>query len=854
MARLTKSRSLEPVINAAQEWVRNCLIADNSVFSSGTLWTPENVEEVRSAFVDHPDEGKDDFSTKLKGQMAPASPSAKRLMAEMVWALLLFPSNIKVSTKRQQVGEIWSMSGESLGEGQLLVSDDVLAGIGSGGPGFNNHRWREMVFLIALVGDLKKRTSDERQKLMSEYEAFVDWITQVPQEGHRQLRHMLRFFCFPDRVERMSSNRERWAVLAGFGVAPEKDLKKWSDRKLDDGLLTLRKKLEGKHPGEPLDFYEAPLRERWKPIEEDEAENGATRRFWVEKTIVEDRPDRKEWLHALGKALWSPQRADGNRDIYRLMREVREGDVVFHFVDNKELRGVSVAASQADETFAGVEGTEWAGRASYRIPLREYRQLTPPIHRSDFLADNNYRSRIMNMLEQHRGLFFNKEFNLNQGSYLTEAPIELVRLWDEIYQQKAGDALLPGIDLGSVSPAKSSTEPAISQPLDAKCVDAFEQALRDAGVVVSRTLVIRLLSSLVSKNLVLLTGLAGSGKTKIAQVLARWLPSSSSCFRVVAVGADWTGNENILGYPNGLEKASYISKPSLDVILHAKANIAIPHFLILDEMNLSHVERYFADILSVIESEEEIQLYDGAARTADGKAIPNRVELPKNLFIIGTVNVDETTYMFSPKVLDRANVIEFRMDAGELEGFLGNPAKPDLSKLDGKGASFGKAFVDAAKNAVTVPADVKAAYDAEMLLLFKTLQGHGAEFGYRTAYETARFIHFYKLLGNHPDGDATWFPGAFDCVVFQKLLPKLHGSRAKLGPVLKKLWFLCVNDAAGRGADALKAAEEAARSTDKKAEPSGVVPDGALYPLSAEKIGRMWRLLIENGFASFAEG
>ena len=191
--------------------------------------------------------------------------------------------------------------------------------------------------------------------------------------------------------------------------------------------------------------------------------------------------------------------------------------------------------------------------------------------------------------------------------------------------------------------------------------------------------------------------------------------------------------------------------------------------------------------------------------------------------------------------------------AAEQESFLGNPAKPELKNLDGKDASFGKAFVDAAKNPVAVPADVKAAYDAEMLLLFKTLQGHGAEFGYRTAYETARFIHFYKLLGNHPDGDATWFPGAFDCVVFQKLLPKLHGSRAKLGPVLKKLWFLCVNDPAGRGADALKAAEEAARSTDKKAEPSVVVPAGAPYPLSAEKIGRMWRLLMANGFASFAE-
>lgn len=404
-----------------------------------------------------------------------------------------------------------------------------------------------------------------------------------------------------------------------------------------------------------------------------------------------------------------------------------------------------------------------------------------------------------------------------------------------------------------VSRLEALREPTVREPFDAQSVDSFELDLRDAGVVVSRTLVIRLLSSLVSKNFVLLTGLAGSGKTKIALALARWLPPSSHCFRVVAVGADWTGNENVLGYPNGLEKASYMSKPALDVILHAKANQAVPHFLILDEMNLSHVERYFADILSAIESDEKIHLHQDSERKANGTTIPAQIELPRNLFIIGTVNVDETTYMFSPKVLDRANVIEFSMDAGELEGFLGNPAKPDLSKLDGKGALFGKAFVDAAKNPVIVPAGAKAAYDSEMMLLFKTLKAHGAEFGYRTAYETARFIHFYKLLCNHPDDDTIWFPGAFDCVIFQKLLPKLHGSRAKLGPVLKKLWFLCVNDVTGRGADALKGAEEAARSTDKKSEPSVVVPAGAPYPSSAEKIGRMWRLLIENGFASFAE-
>ena len=417
-----------------------------------------------------------------------------------------------------------------------------------------------------------------------------------------------------------------------------------------------------------------------------------------------------------------------------------------------------------------------------------------------------------------------------------------------LFDYQPPSPLAPTAELLGVGGAPEGTAVVLAQLVKRLEADAKASLLH-----VDHAVAHRFASCLLSKRFLIATGLAGSGKTKLAQAFARWLSTSVGCYELVPVGADWTGSENILGYPNGLDKTVYNSRPALDLILHARAHEYVPHFLILDEMNLSHVERYFADILSAIESGAEIPLYDGAARDANGQPIPSRLELPKNLFIIGTVNVDETTYMFSPKVLDRAHVIEFRMAPAELEGFLGNPAKPELKNLDGKGAAFGKAFVDAANSRVAVTGDAKETYDAEMLLLFKALQAHGAEFGYRTAYEAARFIHFYKLLGNHSDDDATWFPGAVDCVVLQKLLPKLHGSRSKLGPVLKKLWFLCVNDAAGRGGDALEAAKEAACSTDKKAEPTVVVPAGAPYPLSAEKIGRMWRLLNENGFASFAE-
>ena len=111
-------------------------------------WTSQLVDEVFHAFVEHPDYGDNDFITKLKGQLEPASASAKQLAAEMLWALLLLPSNMKARTKRQQVQDIWAMSGQQPTPNVSELSDSVLRGIGSGGPGFNNYRPGELAFVI----------------------------------------------------------------------------------------------------------------------------------------------------------------------------------------------------------------------------------------------------------------------------------------------------------------------------------------------------------------------------------------------------------------------------------------------------------------------------------------------------------------------------------------------------------------------------------------------------------------------------------------------------------------------------------------------------------------------------------
>jgi hypothetical protein len=263
MAREVYDRDISPTLAAAEQWISTCLINDGSVFSSNSLWGSELLDGVYHAFVEHPDYGKDDFITKLKGQMKPASPSAQQLLAEMLWALLLFPSKMKARTKRQQIRDLWAMSGQKLPEEVILLGDNVLAGVGSGGPGFNNYRPDELTFLIGLSRDLKKREKGVRKQILTNYDAFIDWIESVPRKGSRQFRHMLRFFAFPDRVERISSNRDRRRILVGFNVAPADQMQTWSDRQLDDALLKLRADLQKGDPIGVLDFYRPETKERW---------------------------------------------------------------------------------------------------------------------------------------------------------------------------------------------------------------------------------------------------------------------------------------------------------------------------------------------------------------------------------------------------------------------------------------------------------------------------------------------------------------------------------------------------------------------------------------------------------------
>lgn len=346
-------------------------------------------------------------------------------------------------------------------------------------------------------------------------------------------------------------------------------------------------------------------------------------------------------------------------------------------------------------------------------------------------------------------------------------------------------------------------------------------AIGSTNLIYSDDLIIRYAYSLMTKPFAILSGLAGSGKTQLAIALAHSLSEDiEEQVCLVPVGADWTNREPLLGYPNALKSNEYATPENgvLDFIIRADKNPQKPYFLILDEMNLSYVERYFADFLSVMESGKEIPLWENG-----NDEVPASIKLPKNLYITGTINVDETTYMFSPKVLDRANVIEFKVSEKEMEDFLSKNPDVNICNANGQAASIAQAFVEHGNN--ITPSTIA---DEKIKEFFRQLKAVNAEFGYRSATEMRKFINL--VLQDKALDENT----VIDAAIVQKMLPKLHGSRKKLDKVLGELWKLCFDK------NAPELNEDA--TTEK-----------AIYPLSADKILRMYKCAHDNGFTSFAE-
>lgn len=426
-----------------------------------------------------------------------------------------------------------------------------------------------------------------------------------------------------------------------------------------------------------------------------------------------------------------------------------------------------------------------------------------------------------------------------------------------------------------------------------------------------------LVMALAAKNFVILTGPSGTGKSRSALRLAESIQHAyadkvnGAMFELVTVGPDWTSPKRLLGYRTPFGKLRHLEDGTETNESYEITNIVrlllrashpdvaeVPHFLIFDEMNLSHVERYFAPFLSLMEAANVLDEKAGVAlidaqdlaliadllkaedsesaeaRAAQALIVDGRsFNIPSNLFFVGTVNVDETTYMFSPKVLDRAHVIELESQKPSTY-LLGEAAKAGEEISVQQALELLQESIEdreEQRNEFANPAQILDRIkdlgftDEEIVLIkrataraldgcYQLLLPVGFPFGYRIPKEVFAYLRVWIaasiVRGTPKERVLQQWPDALDRAVLQKVLPKIHGNKRTLGDSLRAT-------AAFLAGSHTNSADPARymlgiNTTIAIAEPEaltlGVTPQ---MKLSAGKLRGMHDRLVATGYVSF---
>lgn len=325
------------------------------------------------------------------------------------------------------------------------------------------------------------------------------------------------------------------------------------------------------------------------------------------------------------------------------------------------------------------------------------------------------------------------------------------------------------------------------------------------------------ITAIKSKPFLLLAGISGTGKSRIVRELARacWEEGSAEYeaqnpknFEMVQVKPNWHDSSELIGYVSRVSGSPvFVAGDFLKFVAKAWENPEVPHFLCLDEMNLAPVEQYFAEYLSVVESRkadengvittdpilkkcEEQWYFDLTAQLTRDDEVRARfnkdgIAIPQNLIVVGTVNMDETTFSFSRKVLDRAMTIE--MNEVDLFGGL-DDRHEKIGKLEAGN------LIGTAVEGVDVYRENKEVCDTALNYLQAVnlnLDGTPFKVAYRTRNEFLLYVVNNLPYNKDKEGNEISqqevIARALDEITSMKILSRIEGDSDKIGNLLEEL-------------------------------------------------------------------
>ncbi|SFQ07220.1 AAA domain (dynein-related subfamily) [Butyrivibrio proteoclasticus] len=429
-----------------------------------------------------------------------------------------------------------------------------------------------------------------------------------------------------------------------------------------------------------------------------------------------------------------------------------------------------------------------------------------------------------------KGTIFYKEYK--RGAVPSEAELQqdLSKMMD-IYREYAG--VKPKTVTDVTNGPKGEKDLSIKSD-----IEQIKKYIAAKGFSYNDGLIEDFYLSLKSKPFVILAGTSGTGKTRLVKLFAGAVGAyakesgGNGRFKLVSVRPDWSDSTDLFGHTD--LNGNYIPGAIIDFVKEAKENREYPYFLCLDEMNLSRVEYYLSDFLSLIETRTnvngEIKTYKLTLDKAAEKDYPD-LYIPENLYVIGTVNMDETTFPFSKKVLDRANTIEFSY-VDLLPSFSSNAEA--VAPLN-KGNDFFKSqYLVLGTDVKPEQQELAKRVSADLQNINKVLQQANAHVGYRVRDE----IVFFML--NNDTAKLLDYDTAFDYEIMQKILPRIQGSSEAIKNMICDLFKMFAGDYSGFSQSYIwKQMDDCINNKSCK------------YKNSAQKLCYMMRRFEEDGFTSY---
>lgn len=335
------------------------------------------------------------------------------------------------------------------------------------------------------------------------------------------------------------------------------------------------------------------------------------------------------------------------------------------------------------------------------------------------------------------------------------------------------------------------------------------------------------LTALRTKPFMLLAGISGTGKSRIVRKLAqasttqkyentedRWKDNRPENFELIQVKPNWHNSMDVVGYYSNVAKR-YEFPPFIDFIVKAWQDLETPYFLCLDEMNLAPVEQYFAEFLSAIESRsfdadgnyvtdpiikpfKKFGEKEGKAMLVQLFGVPDPIDknplalqffekgltLPKNLLVMGTVNMDETTFSFSRKVLDRAMSVV--MNEVDYEGFFDGNTENDVAEMDEATRNL---LIDRPIRGLETENNEADTVKEYLTNINKVLEDTPFKLGYRAANEALLYVSAAHKF--NPDAD---IHVTLDEFTMMKILSRIEGDKRSIGNLLDDLKAVITSD------------------------------------------------------------